>query len=243
MKTRIIRAADLKTGPGYSTPVISNAQKFILPVPAFKEDGEPLVYPQKHPKASQPILDYEGHPIGERGIVFFNAKDQAWQAAAGDGQGVIIINEVTQEQADKLYHRIETLYPNPDGLRLDQLKQILAYAHDELNLKDTYNSTRSFVQEKMTPVRMNKAARKSNDAVYGLKKRDDRDINQAIYIPGEFTFEGPAASFQQFTNGGVIIEQGGTMRGIQPDIFRRTYTLADGSPIKSVAEAIQSPKP
>ena len=239
MKMRTIKAADLKTGPGYSTPVISSAQKFILPVPAFGQKGEPLIYPPKHPKAGQPILDYQGNPIGERGIVFFNHKDQSWQAAAGDGQGVIIINEVTQEQAEKLHQKVNELQSNPDKSSLDQLKQVLAFARKELNLKDTYNSTRSFVKEKMTPVLTHKAARTNGD-VFGLKKRDDRDVNQAIYIPGEFVFEGPAVSPQKFKNGGVIIEQSDKMRGVQPEIFMRTYTLADGSPVKSVGKDIKS---
>lgn len=242
METRRIKAADLKTGPGYSTPVISSAQKFIIPVPAFKQDGEPLVYPEKHPKAGQPILDYQGKPIGQRGIVFFNFKDKSWQAAAGDGQSVIIINEVTQEQAEKLYGEIGKRQSSSDKLTLSELKQILAFAQKELNLDDVYNSTRSFVAEKMTPVLTNESSRKTKNAddVYGFKKRDDRDINQAIYIPGAFTFEGPAASPQQFKNGGVIIEQGGKMRGVQPEIFMRTYKLLDGSPIQSVTKDIKS---
>ena len=39
---RRIAPADLKVGSGYSTSVISNAQKFIIPVPAFVQGGEPL---------------------------------------------------------------------------------------------------------------------------------------------------------------------------------------------------------
>ena len=99
---RRIAPADLKVGAGHSTSVISSAQKFIIPVPAFVQGGEPLVYPQGYEKAGQPILDYTGKPVGDRGLVFFNGKDKSWQAVKGDGEGVIIINEVTQEQARKL---------------------------------------------------------------------------------------------------------------------------------------------
>lgn len=240
METRTIKAADLKTGQGYSTPVISNAQKFIIPVPAFGPKGEPLIYPPKHPKAGQPILNRKGNPIGDRGIVFFNDKDQSWQAAVGDGQSVLIINEVTQQQAEKLHQKINELQPSPDKLNVIQLKQVLAYAQQELALKDVYNSTRSFIRQKMTLVGTTRSIQHDANDVYGFKKRDDRDVNQAIYIPGAFLFEGPAASPQKFTNGGVIIEQGGKMRGVQPDIFVRTYTLADGSRIRAIAEEIKS---
>ena len=74
---------------------------------------------------------------------------------------------------------------------------------------------------------------------YGLKKRDDRDICHAVYIPGEFVFEGPAASPQIFEDGGVIVEQGGELRGVQPDAFMRTYRLHDGRQITSLTSDLK----
>lgn len=238
---RKVKPTDLKTGPEFSTPVISNAQKFIIPVPAFKDNGEPLVYPKNHEKPGQPILDYEGKPIGSRGIVFFNFKDHSLQAAPGNGKAVIIVNEVTREQALKLEQEIEKIKSEPESLSLTELKQIIGYAHDQLNLTDMYNSTHSFVKKNMTSVVSDETSKKRKvNAVYGFKKRDNRDINQAIYIPGEFVFEGPAATPQKFKDGGVIIEHRGEMRGIQPDIFMRTYQLADGTRIESVVRDVKS---
>lgn len=234
IKTRMLSSSDIKTGPNYSTPVISAAQKFIIPVPTLGKAGELLLYPAETSKSGQPILDYQGNPIGERGIVFFNRKDQSWQAATGDGRSVIIINEVTQLQADKLYQKIRQLQPTPTALSLSQLKEILLYAQQELGLNDMYNSTRSFVQKKMTSVDSRISKKINFDDVYGFKKRDDREVNQAIYIPGSFLFKGPAASSQKFIDGGVIIEQQGAMRGVQPEIFMRTYTLASGHPVQSL---------
>jgi len=233
---RRIAPAGLKVGSGYSTPVISNAQKFIIPIPAFGQAGELLVYPKSYEQGGKPILDYTGQPVDDRGLVFFNGKDKSWQAVLGDGEGVIIINEVTQEQAAKLYQKIQELKPEPKNLTLDELKQVLAFARQQLGLVDMYNSTRSFVQEKMTPVIAHEVRLINGKEIeaYGFIKRDDRDVNQAIYIPGEFLFEGPAASPQEFKNGGVIVEQGGKMRGVQPDIFLRTYQLSDGRPISSL---------
>jgi hypothetical protein len=74
---------------------------------------------------------------------------------------------------------------------------------------------------------------------YGLKKRDDRDVCHAVYVPGRFVFEGPAASPQIFENGGVIVEQGGKFRGVQPDIFLRTYRLQDGRQIASLTSDLK----
>ena len=239
---RRIAPADLKVGSGYSTSVISNAQKFIIPVPTFVQGGEPLVYPQSYEKAGQPILDYTGKPVGDRGLVFFNGKDKSWQAVKGDGEGVIIINEVTREQAKKLYQKVQELKPDPNNLTLDELKQVLSFAQQQLGLIDMYNSSRSFVQEKMTPVIVGEVPKVNGNEIkaYGFVKRDDRDVNQAIYIPGEFVFEGPAASPQEFKDGGVIVVQGSRMRGVQPDIFVRTYKLSDGRSISSVTADLKT---
>jgi hypothetical protein len=238
--SRKISPADLHFDAANSTVVISSAQKFILPVPRLESGGEPLVYPKGGEKAGKPILDYEGKPIGEKGLVFLNAKDQSWQAVAGDGEGVIIINEVTQEQAEKLDEKVKQLQKDPNQLTLSQLKEVLDYARNDLKLSDMYNSTRSFIKSKMTPVATDQ---RSGNEAYGLKKRDDRDLCHAIYIPGKFTFEGPAATPQVFDNGGVIVEQAGKFRGIQPDIFMRTYRLQDGRQISSLTSELKSWNP
>ncbi|MBW4471047.1 MAG: hypothetical protein KME45_11685 [Stenomitos rutilans HA7619-LM2] len=211
--------------------------------------GEPLVYPQDAEKAGQPILDYTDKPIGgnagatevARGLVFFNGKDKSWQAVLGDGNGVIIINEVTQDRAKKLDQKIRGLQPNLNNLTLNDLKQVIRFAQ-QLGLVDMYNSTRVFIQENMTPVIAGDDSTLNSKEVdaSGFKKRDDRDINQAIYIPGTFVFEGPAASPQEFKNGGVIVVQSGKMRGVQPDIFVRTYKLSNGRAIESVTADLKS---
>jgi hypothetical protein len=241
MEIRRISPADLAFDPATSTSVISSAQKFIIPVPAFGGSGEALVYPKGDEKAGKPILDYEGKPIGERGLVFFNAKDKSRQAVAGDGEGVIIINEITQEQADRLYQKVQSLQQDPNKLTLNQLKQVLEFAREELGLGDMYNSTRSFVKAKMTPAGTGEHPQVGGAEIeaYGLKKRDDRDLCRAVYVPGKFVFQGPAASPQIFEDGGVIVEQNGEFRGVQPEIFLRTYRLQDGRQIASLTSDLK----
>ena len=99
------------------TEVVSSAQKFIIPVPTFSETGggEDLVYPEGAKDGDgksiggQPITDWKGNPIGgpgEKGVVFFNHKDQSYQAVKADGNGVVILNQVTDEQGKKLQDKI-----------------------------------------------------------------------------------------------------------------------------------------
>ncbi|MEO0406251.1 MAG: hypothetical protein AAF289_02760 [Cyanobacteria bacterium P01_A01_bin.135] len=241
---RIVVAEDLQFGDT-STPVISKAQKFILPIPILEGGGEPLVYPSSDSRAGTPILDWQGEPIGDRGLVFFNEADQTVQAVAGNGDGVIIINEVTAAQATALHAYIASLSSNPSDLTLEQLKQAIAFAQDELGLGDMYNSERTFIEAEMTPIDTWTAAiatEQQLDPLYGLKKRDARDINQAIYIPGSFQFQGPAATPQVFEDGGVIVQQGNSVRGVQPDVFLRTYSFSDGQPITAATDlATQAP--
>jgi len=238
--TKILRPEDLRFGSGLSTLVISQAQKFILPVPAFDNGGEKLDYPINHELAGEPIADWQGNPVGETGVVFFNAKDQAWQAAPGDGSAVIIINEVTEDQATKVIEKIHEFRQDPNALSLRELKQVLAFVREELALGDMYNSTRQFVAEYMTPALKNgeASARSITPEAFGLMKRDDKDICQAVYVPGPFLFGGPTATPQVLKDGGVLIQQGDSIRGVQPDVFQRTYRHADGRIIHNVPDEL-----
>ena len=225
--------ADLSFESDNSTAVISEAHKFIIPVPNLGAQAEPLVYPADHPDAGQPILNYKGRPVGEKGLAFFNVKDQAWQAVPGDGEGVVIINEVTPAQAAQLDQKIREL-SSIDNLSVQNLKDVLHYARETLGLSDVYNSTRSYVKEKLTPV--SDEAPSSFEQAYGLMRRDKEDIYQAVYIPDQFSLEGPTATAQVFKHGGVILAQAGRIRGIQPEIFLRTYRRADGQPISTIED-------
>ncbi|OJX15217.1 MAG: hypothetical protein BGO82_11050 [Devosia sp. 67-54] len=173
-----------------------------------------------------PIVDWQGNAIGQSGVVFYNGKDRAVQAARGDGSGVIIMNEVNDQQAKKLTSFIEQLAGTPEALSLAQIKAVLEMARG-LGLEDTYNSDRGFVQSKMSPV-----GDLGADG-FGLHKRDDRDICPAIRLTGEGTFAGPAATPQQFRDGAVIVRQGDNYRLIQSDVFERTYRHSDNSAVRT----------
>lgn len=213
-------------------PVISGAQKFIIPVGAY-EDADPLVYPEGEKKGT-PITDWQGKPIGDKGIVFFNEKDKSYQAARADGKSVIILNEVDEVKSKALHSFAKNLGESVDNLSKSSLEVLLHHARTELGLGDMYNSDDGFIKSKMTKVH-NGAP--DTERPSGLMKRDDRDICQAVHISGPSQFQGPAATPQQVpVDGAFVVKQGegekASFRVVQSDVFVRTYLNADGSKIE-----------
>ncbi|MCB0353117.1 MAG: hypothetical protein KDD64_06310 [Bdellovibrionales bacterium] len=224
---------DLSFRPEDTTAVISSAQKYVIPVRALPDGGESLVYPEGDPKAGQAILDWEGKPIGERGVVFFNEKDRCWQAVKGDGSAVIMINQVSNEQAKLLNDRFGIISQGDRHPTLSDLKELLTFASDELGLHDIYNSSNDYVEKKLTPLRGIDSPGESSNPL-GLMKRKDGEVCQALFLPGKISFKGTAsAGSQLFDNGAVIVKVGDSIHGVQPDIFLETYLLANGTPLTS----------
>ena len=207
------------------TPVISSANKFVLTIP--KTQGEPLV----NPNTGKAITDWEGKPVGESGIVFYNAKDNAIQAAPTDGNAVIIINEVNEEQSNKLKEKVSSIASDPSKLTLQNIKEVLEYAQNELGLKDMYNSDNEFISKKMSSV--GSQMRDANGNLWGRLKRDDRDVCKAVLIKGSLTFKKQSGEqgvvSQECKDEAVLVKQGDDVRLVQLDVFLRTYKNTDGS--------------
>jgi hypothetical protein len=182
-------------------PVISAAQKFVIAVAAF-DDADPLVYPGGTEKAGEPITDWQGNVVGTKGIIFFNEIDKCYQAAPSDGQSVIIINEVTAEQARNLRELIRELGELGDNLSKTSLELVISRAQKDLGLIDIYNSTDGFIRSKMTPVL--KVSADVGARPWGWLKRDDRDVCRAVFVKGPGCFQGPAATPQQIPPHGAI---------------------------------------
>jgi hypothetical protein len=209
-------------------PVISAAQKFVIPV-AVLDDADSLVYPVGTKNAGQRITDWEGKPIGEKGIIFFNEVDKCYQAVPADGRSVIIINEVTGGHVFSLEEFIRSL-PDPiHDLSKHSLTSLLLHVAT-LGLVDLYNSTDDFVLSKMIPVRPvhhNLGARPS-----GWMRRNDRDICFVVFVEGPARFQGPAATPQEIpAQGAFIVRQGECYRMVDADVMLRTYMNPDCSPL------------
>lgn len=81
---------------------VNRTKRFILFVPRLSGGGEALIYPKGSERGGQKMTRSHNGKI-ERGVVFFNGKDKAWQSVRGDGNETIIINDVTLDQAKMRY--------------------------------------------------------------------------------------------------------------------------------------------
>ena len=107
----------------------------------------------------------------------------------------------------ELNNKVQALADNPRQLTLAQLKSLLSYARTKLGLGDMYNSTHQYVSNQLISLPIPNSDSSFDNSIYGLKKRNETHVYQAIYIPGTFKLTGVAATEQIFQDGGVIVSQ------------------------------------
>jgi hypothetical protein len=224
-----------------ATPVISDALKFIFPVPNDK--GEPLIFLETitDPKTGRtlhkkgdPILDSKGNPIPGDGVVVYNSDENTYQGGVrgrdGSQRSVIIVNKTTEERARLLQAKLDEFtrvrgenFSDPEALTFDNFKKLEAYARS-LGLTIMYNSTVDFVLKNMQEV----ITGATPTSPYGFKKRDARDICHIIRASkdGELHREGKQPL--PFAAGSFILRQGNDWRVITPGTLKATYRHAAG---------------
>lgn len=227
---RLIRADQIDFSERASTAVVSDTLRFILPVPLLAGGGEPLL----NPDGSAPFIDRNGAQVHGRGLVFFDRDDRCWEVARGDGSDVIVFSPIDAAKADALSRRIADLAPTPERLTVGQLKEVIAFAYDQLGLRSAHHSSCAWVAEAMTPI----AADAFGAGVY---QRKASQTCRAVYLAGTGSFAGPGATPQRFEDGAVIVSGAGSIHLVQPVSFETTYRLADGRPARVAELATQAP--
>lgn len=237
----VVEAAIAMLRAGRGTRVISATQEFVVPVGRIVGGGERLVYPAGE-KIGQAIVDCRGRPVGRLGVVFFNNEKQAWQAARGDGTAVIIMNGIDKLTANRLRGTYRELIGSsalsPETPNLVGLLNFLRAA----NVRDLYGSTRKYVQSHMVPVDGLNVFTAFGETFGHM--RGSHDVSLAIYFAQPFAFAGPVATSQIFKRGGVLLfrSSADAVQAIPPDVFARTYRLADGArEISDMSEIVPVP--
>lgn len=226
---RIIRADQIDFSDEASAAVVSQTLRYVLPVPALDGGGEELIGPN-----GETLFDQD-KPITGRGIVFFDPDDQSLEAVPGDASGVILFSPIGEDEGAMLSTFIATLCARPDRLRLEQLKEIVRYATQDLGLASAHSSTRDYVAKALSPVE--DAAERG----CGLYRRRG-DVCRAVRVAGKGAFLGPGASPQRFVGGVVILKHGDSIRAIQRRSFEITYQFLDGRPARVAELPTQAPR-
>lgn len=215
--TRVLRPEDFDFGERVSAAVLSDSPRFVIPVPALPDGGEPLVRPN-----GKPLHDREGHAIEGRGIAFIDPDDRAWEAAHGDGTAAILISPMSEPVAAAIAAEIAAMAPSAEALTIVQLRKLLAFARKQPGVRATYATTRAYVAESLVP------GPEAAATGYGLYHRRSDQICRAVFVPGRGAFQGPAASPQLFDDGAVILQHGDSVRLVQSASFELGYRFLDG---------------
>ena len=97
--------------------VIPATQSFLLPIPAFEKEDD----------SNGQMSQNGGVKSSEnKGVVFLNSKDKSWQQVRSDGEGVVVINDVSPTQSKALLKKVMQLSNNqPENLDKDKIKLFL----------------------------------------------------------------------------------------------------------------------
>lgn len=251
-----------------ATQVISTAAKFAYPVPPLMgTDGSPFGDPLVYPEGSEvygatpgdALRDWEGNALSGRGVVWTNPikeqsaqkkqKPEAFQAVRGYGASVIIMNEITRAQVEKLLDAARELMPiQPSNLiPTDNVREFLSRAaeigkaYDEdgnlVKFADMYDTGIGFDGANFSPVQAGLHVFRYADADFGWVKRNARDIFSAMLVTGAFGVQiKEGMEPQTFEDGAVVVHQGGEIRGIETPIFLRSHLLANGGAVPNVED-------
>ncbi len=201
-------------------PVKLAARSFIIPVP--KGAGEFMTYPHDVGpfKKGDAVCNKEGVPKGQ-GIVFKNYTDGAVQAARGDGKSMIIVNAISEEQADRLWAYYNEKISDPEHTGTGTIREVLDYAHFELGIDDFFNGDRvkipGFEKLRVHPT--------CPDCGSFLRRSDE--MRRAVLGHGQGEYKGPAASPQQFNGNVIAVGNEKHIWMVQAAAFVNTYRHAD----------------
>ena len=221
-----ISADDLDFSDDKSIPITSATKKFILSVPQL---GETIQITRTGMYKSGEEF-HQGDPVkcdddvvSGTGITFYNCIDDQWLAAISgleeDDRNVIVLNEVTQEQAIQLQKKLDE-YGDPERITISQLKEILAYA-ESLGLTNRYTSNVGFIKKMMEDV---PGYEKAPGSIYGWKQRKGTQICRAIYIEGAGELRQPFGESEKFYDGALIVKHAtGKIHVLANEVGFRTY--------------------
>ncbi|WP_137939195.1 hypothetical protein [Chitinivorax sp. B] len=199
-----------------SAVYVNRTSRFVLSIPNLREAGELLIFPEGDSKVGQPM---KKNQIGsaDRGVIFFNGKDSAWQAVRANGNEAILINDISKEDADLLKSHIDSLTTDGRKLTLQSIKNILSYARNEIGLIDFYHKSLASIKRDMIAMSV-------KNPYYMIVTKSNK--HRAIFVDKPFSFDGPVQ--QKYPNGAVLVTDGRNTWGIATDVFVKNFKRIEG---------------
>ncbi len=198
--------------------VIPATQSFTLPIPMFEDENT----------LSDTAPSKQSKTADNKSVVFLNAKDKSWQMVRTDGEGVIVINDVSPTQSKALLKKVMQLSNNqPEKIDKDKIKLFLKFTH-ALGLKDVFQADRNFVSTQMNMIEV----WDSGVEHLGFYKYQNQKNVLAVRFSGIVSFDDPSFSKQTFENGCVVIKgPDDKISAMKPESFLKSYTKTNGSPV------------
>jgi hypothetical protein len=203
--------------------LLNRSKRFVLPIPTLPDGGEELRYPDG-PKKGEAIYSNKDGSI-QKGIVFANHTDSGWQGVQGNGQEAIIINDLSDEQANKLLTKIDSIVLDITRITPSQIQKVLSYAREELKLVDMFDKDLESIRQQMRFVDPEKGLPNLTDArtFLGYMEVSKDTEHKAVRIERGFSLEGPV--LQQYPKGAVVVTSGKYTWGVDKGVIERNWVL------------------
>lgn len=215
-----------------ATPVVCVVKKFAFPVGTFEAEGggDDLV----NPDTGEKIVDQYNSKVAEfgKGIVYKN-RNESISAAMSDGESIFIINDVSDEDAETLFAKVNELGGDPRQFTKAQTREVLSLA-GSLGYDDIYASDLKYSASKLAST--NEISTEVPGLSYG--RRNDRLEGKklvAVFVEGQnlvFVGQAKSAGNEQAHAGGFLAtyDEGAPandqVRSIDAEKLR-TYVIAD----------------
>ncbi len=206
-----------------SADILNRSKRFVLPVPALPDGGEELRYPSGHPKQGTPIYTNKDGSV-QKGIVFANATDSAWQGVQGNGKEAIIINDLTPQQARCLLAKVREIAPDISTITPHQIQEVLSFARAQ-GLVDMFDKDLESIAKQMRFVDDSTPSPSlaAPSTFLGYMEVSKDTVHKAARLSKAFAIQGPV--LQQYPNGGVVVTDGRYTWGLDSGVCERNWVL------------------
>lgn len=208
---------------GFQTIPNPETKRFIIKIPKIDD---------KFLDDTSHVLNYKNEPTGiNRGILFKNGVDKTNQLVEANGNGILIINNVTKNQSVVLTELSKILEDLQDsGEKYVNAFKNLINECNSIGLIDKYNSTIDYMEKNLRKDPDSNTYVRTNDAMIGFIAKETMIIEGAN---GTSIFDPNSKQNiigQTVNVGDILLEtKEGDFRKIDREVFKETYLNMDGN--------------